>query len=300
MNQYVLNVNPEEIRQKIRTGLEEQKFLVKKNSDTEVFTGSVNVEMVMKEIRAKLAAEGAYPSRETRARESSTFSPTSAPASTTAGSETPFFRQAKRLKKLEHHPVLRFFWPALKFIKDAMPEQLKFVEGIPLQDLLNYEDEAFIYKAYEVILQREPDSWGMQTYLQALRGANMHKVEILGLLRFSVEGRTKKVQITGLQGKYILHRLSGVLSRLPLIGYLFQWLITFLLLPRLLRHIRAEVASHTYRLAALESHRSEPGSPSREIGEVKSQLAQMNRTLQAQKRRIAALEEQINGVKVEP
>jgi O-antigen chain-terminating methyltransferase len=100
-----------------------------------------------------------------------------------------------------------------------------------LADFLDAHDEAFIRRAYRGILGREPDVGGFENYLEQLRSGRVAKVEILGRLRYSPEGRNKAVKIRGMLAPFVI----ASLRRLPLIGYGLQWLITLLRLPTLVR-----------------------------------------------------------------
>lgn len=97
-----------------------------------------------------------------------------------------------------------------------------------LADFLDAHDDAFIRRAYRGILGREPDVGGFQNYLEQLRTGRVAKVEILGRLRYSPEGREKAVKIRGLLAPFVV----ATVSRLPVIGYGLQGLVTLLRLIR--------------------------------------------------------------------
>jgi len=73
-------------------------------------------------------------------------------------------------------------------------------------DLLVYYDRAFVHSAYWAILRRAPDKGGLETYLKKLR-AGISKVEILGLLRYSPEGRIADVTVSGLMVPFAISRI---------------------------------------------------------------------------------------------
>ncbi len=102
-----------------------------------------------------------------------------------------------------------------------------------LADFLDAHDETFVRRAYRGILGREPDIGGLQNYLEQLRSGQAAKVEILGRLRYSLEGRKKVVKIRGLLAPFMI----ASLRRLPVIGYGLQWLIILLRLPTLVRNL---------------------------------------------------------------
>ena len=58
-----------------------------------------------------------------------------------------------------------------------------------LEDFLNFHDEAFVRVAYRYILNREPDGPGLSHFLELLRTRKLAKIDVLGSLRFSAEGK---------------------------------------------------------------------------------------------------------------
>lgn len=104
-----------------------------------------------------------------------------------------------------------------------------------LADLLKYHDAKFIWNAYVAILKREPDEPGLNAYLERLRSGRWNKVDVLGSLRFSPEGRRHNVTIEGLKGRAMFRRLY----RLPLIGYVLELVVDLARLPSLIHSDRA-------------------------------------------------------------
>jgi alpha-D-ribose 1-methylphosphonate 5-triphosphate synthase subunit PhnG len=72
-----------------------------------------------------------------------------------------------------------------------------------IDDLLAYDDAAFIEVAYRAALGREPDEDGMRNYLTMLRGG-ASKIQVLGWLHRSREGRRHNAAIVGLTLRYLL------------------------------------------------------------------------------------------------
>lgn len=85
-----------------------------------------------------------------------------------------------------------------------------------LGELLDDPDEAFIHNAYWAVLRREPDPEGLRIYLGRLRQGSLSKLDILGGLRYSSEGRKVGVAVHGLLMPWLLH----VAYRIPLLGSL--------------------------------------------------------------------------------
>jgi O-antigen chain-terminating methyltransferase len=94
----------------------------------------------------------------------------------------------------------------------------------------------------------------------AALGAGTGKIEIIGDLRYSEEGRRNGVPVAGLRLRYLVAKLG----RLPVLGVVVQWILAALALPHLLRHQRATEASLAVRfgetaraLRALEQRAAE-------------------------------------------
>ena len=111
-----------------------------------------------------------------------------------------------------------------------------------IAELARHAGPAFVDHAYRTILGREPDAEGFARQMAAL-GAGTGKIEIIGDLRYSEEGRRNGVPIAGLRPRYLLAKLG----RVPVLGAIVQWLVAFVSLPHLLRHQRATEASLAVR-----------------------------------------------------
>ena len=96
-----------------------------------------------------------------------------------------------------------------------------------VNDLLKLHDRHFVRSAYRAILKREPDDEGFRGYLERLRSGRRNKIDILASLRFSAEGRQRKVRVDGL----IFPAMVRAIGQVPIIGYVFQLLIGILRLP---------------------------------------------------------------------
>ena len=104
-----------------------------------------------------------------------------------------------------------------------------------LGELLGYPDERFLYNAYQAILRREPDQQGLPIYLSRLRQGSLSKIDILGGLRFSAEGRRAGVRIHGLLAPWLLHAAY----RVPVLGSLMA-LVSVLLRPgKIIQRLRS-------------------------------------------------------------
>lgn len=86
-----------------------------------------------------------------------------------------------------------------------------------LEELLVLPNEKFIEKAYLTILGRAPDKEGLVYYRERLK-ANVSKVEILAQLRNSKEGKSRKLNIAGLNDAVRRYKQF----RTPLLGPLLR------------------------------------------------------------------------------
>lgn len=103
-----------------------------------------------------------------------------------------------------------------------------------VSDLLQYHDREFVWNAYRALLKREPDSEGLNTFLEKLRSGRFNKIDVLATLHFSPEGRHNQVTIDGLRLPATIRRLY----RVPVIGYVVELVVAVARLPSLLRSQR--------------------------------------------------------------
>ena len=100
-----------------------------------------------------------------------------------------------------------------------------------VNDLLKYHDRNFIQNAYRAILKRGPDASGYKAFIESLRSARLNKIDILAGLRYSAEGRAKKVEIEGLLTPALIRKTY----RVPVLGYLLNLAIALMRLPLMIR-----------------------------------------------------------------
>ena len=103
-----------------------------------------------------------------------------------------------------------------------------------INELLQYQDHAFVWNAYRAILKREPDESGLNSYLKSLRSGRFNKIDVLASLRFSVEGESQNVHIEGLGRRPFLRKLY----RVPVFGYVLEVLIGIVRLPAMIQSQR--------------------------------------------------------------
>jgi SAM-dependent methyltransferase len=153
---------------------------------------------------------------------------------------------------------------------------------------------AFVDGAFRALLKRAPDGPGLEAQVRLL-AAGAPKAEILGNLRYSPEGRTIGTRVHGLLPRYALAKLG----RVPLVGFVLNWLIAFAGLPLLLRHQRAADTRNAAQFqdaqigatriaedvrgtnARIDGVRGELGDASARLGELKSAFDLRVGTLEA-------------------
>ncbi len=131
--------------------------------------------------------------------------------------------------------------PSWHPVASRLPDQQQYV----LSDFLRFDDADFVDVAYQTLLRRSAEPEGRQDYLNALRSGAISKVEILGLIRFSEEGRRQAVHVDGLLLPYKLHRWRHV----RVIGWFLGMAMAVIRLPRLAWRLQGMEAS-----AAREAH----------------------------------------------
>ncbi|HEL4297145.1 MULTISPECIES: methyltransferase domain-containing protein [Stenotrophomonas] len=92
-------------------------------------------------------------------------------------------------------------------------------ESYSAAEIYSFYDVEFIHAAYMAALGRAPDPGGEKYYLGLLRAGTLSKVDILGVLRWSAEGRSHNVPIRGLWLPYQIGRVS----RRRIVGPVVRW-----------------------------------------------------------------------------
>lgn len=101
-----------------------------------------------------------------------------------------------------------------------------------VNDLLKFHGADFLRNAYRALLAREPDESGLARHWQGLASGRFNKLDVLGSLRSSPEGRRNNVKVDGLWLPVTVRRIG----RLPIIGYIVRLMIAVARLPRMLQH----------------------------------------------------------------
>ena len=133
--------------------------------------------------------------------------------------------------------------PAERLPRLDLHTNLQVGDRLDVSELLAHDDESFIINAYRALLGRDPDGDGWTANLVRLRTGERGKVEILGRVRYSKEGRQRKVPVRGL----FLRFAATLLYRVPLVGSLLSWPIEVIRLPSTLRALEAAEARQQHR-----------------------------------------------------
>lgn len=134
---------------------------------------------------------------------------------------------------------------------DLFPKP-KVPENSPLtpNDFLSYFDEDFVCVAYLSILKRNPREGELRYYLTRLRKGKIDRIEVLGRLRYSTEGKEKAVPFHNLSLKYYLRKILHI----PLIGIVLKIIIQLISLPKTLALIHTHEAQNLWRFRMLEKN----------------------------------------------
>lgn len=169
-----------------------------------------------------------------------------------------------------------------------------------LSELLRHDDADFVETAYRILLQRTPDAGGIEHYLHELRSGSLSKIEILGRLRWSAEGRERDVHVDGLLKPYLVQRGR----RLPVLGPLASWAIAFIRLGAH-RHQQAmrdvALAQETHSIGRLLNHLADNVMPGlraidrRQLVHV-DEIAVMGRQLEQLAEALTDLQERVTRI----
>ena len=139
--------------------------------------------------------------------------------------------------------------PATVSLPDLPKPRFQARERYALNDFLALHDRDFIDAAYQGLLKRHADPTGTAHFLEGLRNGQVGKIEILGRLRYSPEGRALRVSVKGLASAYTVQRMY----RLPVIGSIMAFGSTMLRLPRIMHNLHALESYQHQRNAEFEA-----------------------------------------------
>jgi 2-polyprenyl-3-methyl-5-hydroxy-6-metoxy-1,4-benzoquinol methylase len=172
-----------------------------------------------------------------------------------------------------------------------------------VNDLLKYNDRNFIQNAYLAILKRGPDATGYAAFINALRSGRLNKVDVLARLRYSTEGRAKRVRIDGLFFPAAV-RFS---YQVPVVGYLLNLAVGLARLPKSIRHQQQfeahvlaqqeQIADHANRgnaaLTTLAAETTAVLESAVATAEQHSQMARQQQEMVGQQQEIASRQQEL-------
>jgi SAM-dependent methyltransferase len=165
--------------------------------------------------------------------------------------------------------------------------------AVTLGELVDCHDEEFVRNAYRKLLCREADAPGLANALERLRSGDWNKIDFLGALRYSEEGRKVDVEVARLRMAYLVRRLF----RLPVIGYLLRSAEILLSLPRVLGNAERFEAFTNARLTALQaSTRQRQGAQSGASDAAPAQIGQQQAAREKMQERLDALERNVRDM----
>ncbi len=170
-----------------------------------------------------------------------------------------------------------------------VPESAGLIEHkdrYALADFLVFQDEDFVRNAYRGILRREPDANGFAAFLEALRQGRLAKVEVLGRMRYSAEGRTAGVPIRALPLAFALRSAR----RVPVFGRMLGIVQYLVRLPDIARNHELLEAAFFQRQFELNRQINTAS------GRIERGITQVQRSLQDV---AAAARANIDGVRAE-
>jgi 2-polyprenyl-3-methyl-5-hydroxy-6-metoxy-1,4-benzoquinol methylase len=145
-------------------------------------------------------------------------------------------------------------------------------------EFLAFQDEDFVCNAYRGILRREPDPVGFSAYLEAMRQGRRAKVEVLGRMRFSAEGRTAGVPVRGLPLRFALR----LVCRVPVLGRMLGIVHYLFRLPDIVRnHEQLEAAFFQRKLELNRQINTVKGKIERGITQLQRSLQDIGATTRA-------------------
>jgi O-antigen chain-terminating methyltransferase len=163
-----------------------------------------------------------------------------------------------------------------------------------LAALTALRDTTFVRAAYRVMLRRDAEPAGLDHYTRQLRSGGLDKVEILGQLRYSAEGRKHPVDIAGLDWRYRLRRAG----RVPGIGWAVRWVTSLVRLGSSARTaqnhqgiLEEHAAAIQKILGEVRDVRAQLQSSSTAIQHAEGVVAELTGEIRALSRRLAAYQE---------
>jgi hypothetical protein len=97
----------------------------------------------------------------------------------------------------------------------------EYCEISSLDELLSLHGLTFVKWIYRTLLRREPDPNGMRFYLARIR-SGISRVQVIAEIALSAEGKTRRVELSGLHRALRLYKLKSVLVLGDVISFLID------------------------------------------------------------------------------
>jgi O-antigen chain-terminating methyltransferase len=146
---------------------------------------------------------------------------------------------------------------------------------VPLDpgSLMAWQGADFVRRAYLELLGREPDERA-SFYAEALADGRLSKLEILGGIRFTDEGKAVGREVRGLKPRFLVSRAG----RLPVVGRLVRIAAAVAGMPSTLRHLQRLEQSF---VASATRQDAEGRARAEGEGEIRARVATLERALAA-------------------
>ncbi len=95
------------------------------------------------------------------------------------------------------------------------------MKEISLEQLMSYDGELFIEAVYLALIGRNADESGKGTYLNAMAAGQWDKLDVIGILQDSAEGRKMHVKIPGYEQAVMRKRRKARILGFPVLGRIF-------------------------------------------------------------------------------
>ena len=185
--------------------------------------------------------------------------------------------EAEAMHARTPHPTLPKAHARPKRRADDERQRLDFT----IAELCRFPYTTFVDQAFRSILKRPPDPAGFEAHVRLL-GSGASKIEVLGNLRYSPEGRAIGARIKGLLPRYALAKLY----RIPVLGYALQWIVALAGLPHIVQQQRAIDTAHFARSFDIDAAGRKL---SLEVGELREAGDRLNENVFSAIARIEAL-----------
>jgi O-antigen chain-terminating methyltransferase len=188
--------------------------------------------------------------------------------------------------RLRRYPFYGFAYRTALRLTRFIP---KYQTSFAIEDFLKYDDEAFIKNAYKGILLREADEQGLSFYLSMMRNGRLNKIQVLANLRYSKEGKEKKINISGLFVPYIATKLY----RIPVFGYAIRWTTAIIKMPLIVRNITA-FENYTNTLSHELEQKADAQAVQTDINNIIQQIRDQKLNILSQQKNLSSLLERLN------